>query len=83
MKSRAVIKLLPLGQIGGNAGEARTAEEIFEPFHLRLAAPHAGFQQVADIGGHAQARLGRRDAEPFGDILAQRDGEVFHDTDIV
>lgn len=83
MKSLAVMQIVPLRQVGGNTGKSRAAQKKFEAGQLVLAAPHAGFQQVADKGRHAQALLGGLDAEPIGDILAQSDGDVFHDTDIV
>jgi hypothetical protein len=83
MKSRAVIKLVPLGQTGGKPWKTGTAQEKFEAGDLVLAAPHAGFQKIAHKSGHAQVRLGRLDAQPFGDLLAQGDGDVFHDTNIV
>jgi hypothetical protein len=83
MKSRAVIKLVPLGQTGGKSRETGAAQEKFEAGDLLLAAPHAGFQKVADKSRHTQARLGGLDAQPFGDFLAQGDGDVFHSTNIV
>jgi hypothetical protein len=76
MKSRAVIKLVPLGQPGGKASETWTGD-------LAFSTPHAGFQKTAHKSGHAQARLGCFYTQPFGDLLAQRDGNVFHSTNIV
>jgi hypothetical protein len=83
MKSRAVIKLIPLGQTGRKPWKTGTAQEKFEASDLILSAPHAGFQKIAHKTGHAQARLGGLNAQPFGDLLAQRDGNVFHSTNIV
>jgi hypothetical protein len=83
MKSRAVIKLIPLGQTGRKPWKTETAQEKFEASDLILSAPHAGFQKVAHKSGHAQAHLGGLNAQPFGDLLAQGDGDVFHDTNIV
>jgi hypothetical protein len=83
ISSRAVIKLVPLGQISGKPRETGATQENFEAGNLLLAAPHAGFQKTADKSGHAQARLGGLDAQPFGGFFAQRDGNVFHDTNIV
>jgi len=75
--------LVPLGQIGGNAREARTAQEKFESVHLRLAATHPLLEEPTDKGRHAGACLGGFDAQPIGDILAKGDGDVSHDTNIV
>jgi hypothetical protein len=83
MKSRAVIKFVPLGQICRKPWKTGPAQEKFEARDLVLATPHAGFQKVAHKCGHAQARLGGLDAQPFGDFLAQGDGDIFHDTNIV
>jgi hypothetical protein len=83
MKSRAVIKLVPLGQTGGKPGKTGPAQEIFEANDLVFSAPHAGCQKVAHKCGHAQARLGGLYAQPFGNLLAHGDGDVFHNTNIV
>ncbi|PNG26528.1 hypothetical protein CR492_07480 [Methylocella silvestris] len=83
MKSRAVIKLVSLGQIGCKPGKARPTQKQFKAGDLLLAAPHAGFEQAANKGGHAHPRFGGFDAQPIGDFLAQSDGDVFHDTNIV
>ncbi|MGB6174799.1 MAG: hypothetical protein WBF43_00310 [Methylocella sp.] len=77
------MKLVPLRQTGGKPREPGTAQEKFEAGDLVLAAPHAGFQNIAHKSGHAQARLGRLYAQPFRGVLAQRDGNVFHGTNIV
>ncbi|MGO9675542.1 MAG: hypothetical protein ACLPSF_15480 [Methylocella sp.] len=83
MKSRAVIEFVPLRQVGGETGETGPAQKIFEAGELLLAASHAGLQHVADKSRHAGAGFRRLDAKPFSDILAQADGDVFHDTNIV
>jgi hypothetical protein len=83
MKSLAVIDVVPLGQIGGNSRESGTAQEEFERVHLRLAAAHPLLEEPADKGRHAGAGFGGLDAQPIGDILAQSDRDVSHDTNIV
>jgi hypothetical protein len=83
MKSRAVIELAPFGETRRNSREAGATQEGLKAGDLVFSAPHAGFQEIANKGGHAQACPGRLDAEPLGDILAQSDSDIFHGTNIV
>ncbi|MEQ1611158.1 MAG: hypothetical protein ABL904_00275 [Hyphomicrobiaceae bacterium] len=82
-KTRPVIELIPLGQIGADTGETRAAQELFENGQLILAPAHAVLERFRDEGGHAEVGLGGLDPQPIGDVLAQRDRNVFHDTKIV
>jgi hypothetical protein len=83
MKSRAVIEFVSLRQVCGKPGKTRPAQKELEAGDLILAASHARLEQVADKSRHAGAGLRGLDPKPFGDILAQGDGNVFHNTNIV
>jgi hypothetical protein len=82
MKTRPVIEIIPLTQFSCDASEARPPEELFKLYHLLLAASHTHLEHFRDEARHAQISLRRLDPQPVGDVLAQCDGDVFHDTKI-
>jgi hypothetical protein len=83
MKTRPVIEIIPLAQFSCDASEACPAKELFKLYQLLLAASHPHLQHFRDEARHAQVSLRRLDPQPIGDILAQGDGNVFHDQKIV
>ena len=82
-KTRPVIEFIPLGQIGADAGETRAVQKLCKDRLLVLATAHAGFQHIRNEGRHAEIGLGGLDPQPIGDVVAQRNRYVFHDTRIV
>jgi hypothetical protein len=72
------MEVVPLWQIRGEPRKARSAEEVLEGVQLVLATPHLLFQQLADVGRHAEVGLGRLDTQPIGNVLAQGECEILH-----
>ena len=52
---------------------------MLEGGELLLATPHLGFQELADIGGHAEVGLGGLYAQPIRHVLPQGQSDVLHD----
>jgi hypothetical protein len=51
---------------------------MFKRRHLVSAPPHACLQHFSDKRRHAAISLGRFDAQPVGNVIAQSDGDIPH-----